>query len=92
LARLAVVAIFGIGLFGPGFEIMRALTRARFAISDCTFMQAWYDTDHSGMPANYLARLGRVQPWLMRLDSVQPLPFAAKACWPDHPLPATIHH
>ena len=92
LARLAVVAIFGIGLFGPGFEIMRALTRARFAISDCTFMQAWYDTDHSVMPANYLARLGRMPAWLMRLDGVRPQPFAAKACWPDHPLPATIHH
>ncbi len=92
LARLAVVAIFGIGLFGPGFEIMRALTRARFAISDCTFMQAWYDTDHSVLPANYLARVERMQPWLMRLDGARPLALSPKACWPDHPMPETIHH
>ncbi len=92
VARFAVVLILGLGLFGPGFEIKRALIYPRFGVSDCTFMQAWHDFDHSALPTNYIAPIERMRPWLMRLDGVKPLPFEPRACWPDHPQPETIHH
>ena len=91
-ARFAVVLILGLGLFGPGFEIKRALIYPRFDISDCSLMQAWYDFDHAALPTNYIAPVGRVQTWLVRLEGVEALPFAPRACWPDHPQPETVHH
>ena len=92
LARFAVVLILGFGLFGPGFEIKRALIYPRFSISDCTLMQAWYDFDHSALPTNYVVRVERMKPWLMRLDDAEALPFEPRSCWPDYPQPETIHH
>ena len=55
-------------------------------------MQAWYDFDHAALPTNYIAPVGRVQTWLVRLEGVEALPFAPRACWPDHPQPETVHH
>ncbi len=83
--------MIGIGLFGPGFEIARAFMRAPFAISDCSFMQAWYDRDRSTMLFGYIARVDRAPRWLLDMDRAAHVAFAPRACWPDHPMPAAIH-
>ena len=94
VGRLAIVCVVGIGLFGPGFEILRAFVRARFAISDCGLMQAARDFEiRSGVapstfepPSHYVAALDRMPRWLIVYDPAQAVPFEPRVCWPDHPL------
>ncbi len=92
--RLAVALVIGLGLFGPGFELVWPLTRPRFNISDCDLLQASDDYTQraqierfrGGLPTHYVAPVERMPPWLIRFDGAKPISYAPKSCWPDHPV------
>lgn len=89
--RLAALIIVGLGLFAPGFEIMRSFLRAPFAISDCTLVEAWRDIDYSPILTNYLARLDHAPEALATRPSGPAIPYVPRSCWPDHPMAIGVY-
>ena len=84
--------ILAVGSASAGAEVARALTVARYAISDCTLLESARQLDQQGVPTNYVVAVSGVPAWLMSVPDTRPRSTkagAARACWPGRtPMPA----
>lgn len=68
-------------------EIGRALATPRYAISDCSLMQASHALGSDAVPSNYVAPIRDIPKWLMNAASFASAPTVKQACWPDKVAP-----
>lgn len=68
----------------PLLEVKRAFVEPAFAIGDCDLLTSWKKIDGEVWPANYLARVAAVPPWLVGVNDAR-LTLEDRKCWPDHP-------
>ena len=66
-----------------GVEIGRALATPRYAISDCSLMEASRALDEIGLPTNYIVPRSLVPGWLLDANKATFASPATRACWPD---------
>ena len=71
-------------------EIGRAITTPRYAISDCSVMEASRALGETGLPTNYIVPRSLVPAWLLDADKASFLTPAARACWPDRVPPRYV--
>lgn len=64
-------------------EIGRSLSTPRYAISDCSLMEASRASGSTGIPTNYVAPVREVPEWLLDPSTVSVSPTSDRACWPD---------
>lgn len=76
------LAILVIAAASPLFEITRALTTPRFAVSDCSLMEAHNALGGKGAPENYMAPVGAMPAWLFGEAGAAPLEPGRDRCWP----------
>ena len=82
------VALFGwflvvVSAPSAAVEIGRALATPRYAISDCSLMEASRALGETGIPTNYIVPRSLLPAWLLDTDKTSfPVP-AARSCWPD---------
>ncbi len=68
-------------------EIGRSLSTPRYAISDCSLMEASQATGSNGVPSNYVAPVQAIPKWLLDARAIPFAPSTKEACWPDRLAP-----
>lgn len=64
-------------------EIGRALATPRYAISDCSLMEATRELIGTGLPTNYIVPKDQLPVWLLDGDATPFREAGARSCWPD---------
>lgn len=64
-------------------EIGRALATPRYAVSDCSVMEASRALGETGLPTNYIVPKDLVPAWLLDADRTSFRAAGDRACWPD---------
>ncbi|NNM74534.1 hypothetical protein [Enterovirga aerilata] len=77
------IAVALLGTTPAIVEISRALIVPRFAISDCSLVEASRNLGDVGAPANYMARVEQMPGWLMAPPAKRLPPPREIQCWPD---------
>lgn len=84
--RVVAILLLVIGAVTPGFEIWRAVSFPRYAISTCNLAEAQRRLSYRVVTTNYMAPVSQVPGWLMAPSAgAAPLTARRWACWPDYP-------
>jgi hypothetical protein len=76
-------AMIAVGSVSAMFEIYRAVTTPRYAISSCSLQQASLELNKTAVPSNYIAPANKIPAWLIDVRGIAAVGYVERPCWPD---------